>query len=132
MHLLGLISFQHINLFNRERDLGVKGVLAMAGKLPGQLSDGTVAFCFGNCQMGSIGNVGSYATFQSYLIKKLREWKYFITFEDEYFTSQKFPMFVYQTTYSGDDKIRIKHCKELNIHINRGKFLILGFYANIY
>ena len=103
----------------RERDLAVTAILAMAGKKPNEMSDGTVAFCFGDCQMGSSRSSESYLTFQSYLVKKLRQWNYFITFEDEYFTSQKFPILGHQTNLSGDNGIRIKYCREANVHINR-------------
>ena len=91
----------------------------MAGKKPHEISDGTVAFCFGDCQMGSSGSSASYLTFQSYLVKKLRQLEYFITFEDEYFTSQRFPILGHETNLSGDNGIRIKYCRKVDVHINR-------------
>lgn len=91
----------------------------MAKKIPNTMSDGTLAFSIGNCVMGTAGNVGSYAGFQKYLVKHLRQLGYKVFFDSEYLTSQKFPLVGYQTEFSGKNRIRIKYCKELDIHIHR-------------
>ena len=40
-------------------------------------------------------------------------------YRSEYFTSQKFPGYGYQTELSGSNRIRIKYCRELDVHIHR-------------
>ena len=82
-------------------------------------SDGSVAIVLGDCMMGSASAVGTYAKFQNYLVKKLRQLKYKVFFRSEYKTSQIFPLTEYQTSLSGADRMRIKYCRELKIHINR-------------
>lgn len=82
-------------------------------------SDGSEIFCLGDCMSGKASNVGTYAGFQNYLVKKLRELKYCVVFRSEYLSSQKFPGVGYQTTFAGANKIRIKFCEELGIYIHR-------------
>ena len=103
----------------RELDLGVAAILSLAGKKIDQKSDNTVLFCLGDCSIGKPGKIGYYSTFSKYLLKKLKELKYDVLYVDEYYTSQKFPGVGHKTVLSGENRIRIKYCKELNIHINR-------------
>ena len=91
----------------------------MAGKRPDQQSTGDTVFCIGDCLMGTASSAGSYAGFQKYLVTKLRQLGYQCIFDSEHNTSQKFPIAGYQTEFSGQNGIRIKHCKELGIHIHR-------------
>ena len=42
-----------------------------------------------------------------------------VTFEDEYSTSQKIPILGHETYLSGDNRIWIKYCREVDVHINR-------------
>lgn len=94
-------------------------MLAMAGKKPNEKADGSVIFCIGDCLMGTASTAGKYSSFQKFLVQKVRELGYLVVFRNEYYTSQKFPLVGHQTTLSGDNKIRIKYCRELNIHIHR-------------
>ena len=104
--------FDHKLALKREVDLGIKAVLAMAGKKPNEKGDGSVCFCIGDCMMGTTSAVGSYAGFQNALVKKVRELGYFVVFRSEHNTSQKFPILGHQTSYSGSNGIRIKFCWE--------------------
>jgi hypothetical protein len=112
-------KFDHGLALDREEGLALKAVLSMAGKKPHEKADGSVVFCVGDCLMGTAGKGGNYASFQKFLVQKVRELGYLVVYRDEYLTSQKFPGLGYQTTFSGDNKIRIKFCKELGIHIHR-------------
>jgi hypothetical protein len=110
--------YDHGLALKRERSRAFHQVLSMASKKPHVKSDGSLAFSIGNCVMGS-GRGGVYSAFQKFLVEKLTQLGYFISYEDEYLTSQKFPIFGYHTTASGQDLTRIKYCAELNIHIHR-------------
>lgn len=103
----------------REMDLAFSAILKMAGKKSGHKSDGTLILNIGDCQMGRGKNAGVYSTFQRYMVKKIRALGYKVLTDSEYFTSQKFPLVGYPVVQSGNDMIRIKYCKELDIHINR-------------
>lgn len=100
-------------------DRGVQAVLTMASQKMDYSSNGTVAIVLGDCMMGTASAIGSYAKFQNYLVKKLRQLKYKIFFRSEYKTSQIFPLTEFETVNSGADGIRIKFCQQLNIHIHR-------------
>ena len=54
-------------------DRGLKAVLQMAGQSMHHSSDGSVAIVLGDCMMGTASAVGTYARFQNYLVKKLRQ-----------------------------------------------------------
>jgi hypothetical protein len=100
----------------REKDFALGGILAMAGKKPHEKSSGRdVAFCFGNSAMKD----GSHSLFHTYLVKKLGQLGYFVTFEDEYLTSQRFPLTGQITEPSGFDKIRIRVCRDLGVYIHK-------------
>lgn len=111
--------FDHQSALKREQDLSLSSVLKMADKNMSRRSDGTVAFCFGDSPMGVTGQIGDYGRFQNYVVKKLRQLGYKVIFRSEYLTSQKFPIHGFQTEFSGSNRIRVKYCKELDIHIHR-------------
>ena len=96
--------------------MALRAVLSMADKKPHEKSDGTVVFCIGDAMSKKTGN---YASFQKFLVKKVRELGYPVFFENEHNTSQKFPGTGEQVEPSGSNKIRIKYNKRLNIHIHR-------------
>ena len=103
----------------REKSLAFASVLSMAGKRPHEKSDGTVLFCIGDCMMGTASQVGKYASFQNFIVKTLRQLGYPVIFRSEHNTSQKFPIVGHQTSFAGANRIRIKYCSQLNIHIHR-------------
>lgn len=105
----------------REMDLAVNGILQMAGVNMKKKANPAkpLIFSIGDSQIGELGKIGYYSRFQRYFIKIVRQLGYSVMFNSEYYTSQKFPIAGYQTSFSGENRIRIKYCKELNIHINR-------------
>jgi len=112
-------QFDHKLALQRERSLALAAVLGMIDKRPHEKSDGSVLFCIGDCLMGTASSVGKYASFQKFAVKKLRQLGYPIIFRSEHNTSQKFPMVGHQTSFAGANRMRIKYCSELNIHIHR-------------
>jgi hypothetical protein len=102
----------------RELDLGVSAILSLAGNRRNEKSDGTVLFSLGDCAIGAIGKIGYYSRFSKYLLKRLGELGYSVVYVDEYLTSQMFPG-GFSTVLSGENRIRIKYCRDLKIHINR-------------
>jgi hypothetical protein len=81
-----------------------------------QKSDGSTAFCFGNCTMSG---KGVYSSFTRYLVKKLKELGYDLYSRDEFNTSQMFPELGERVIEAGNDKIRIKYCPSIKVHIHR-------------
>jgi hypothetical protein len=77
-----------------------------------QKSDGSTAFCFGNCTMSG---KGVYSSFTRYLVKKLKE--LVIYSRDEFNTFQMFPELGERVIEAGNDKIRIKYCPTIKVHI---------------
>jgi hypothetical protein len=100
-------------------DMGVQALLRMAGKRMDEVSDGSVVFSCGDCFVDSGDIVGYYSAFVRYFIKKVRQLGYKVIFEDEFHTSQKFPMLGYQVKGTGRNRIRIKYCSELSVYIHR-------------
>ena len=116
-------QFELARAQRRELDLAVTGILAMAGRRRNDKSDfrsdGTVVFSVGDCEIGTPGSIGYYSTFTRYLVKRVRELGYPVVLHSEHNTSQCFPIAGYRTVPSGADKIRIKYCAELDMHIHR-------------
>jgi len=102
----------------RELDLGLTAILSWAGKRRDEKSDGTLLFTLGDSPIGKPGKVGYYSKFSRYLLKRLQELGYAVLYVDEYMTSQVFPG-GHSTVLSGENRIRIKYCRALQIHINR-------------
>ena len=62
---------------------------------------------------------GVYSSFTRYLVKKLKELGYDLYSRDEFDTSQMFPELGERVIEAGNDKIKIKYCPSIKVHIHR-------------
>ena len=107
--------WDHQKAIRQQWDQAVNGILKMTGAGMKQKSDGSTAFCFGNCTMSG---KGVYSSFTRYLVKKLKELGYDLYSRDEFNTSQMFPELGERVIEAGNDKIRIKYCPSIKVHIH--------------